>query len=940
VVTCGRRMLRRNRSSAAVVAFHGNVDSNKKMPVAVEKTIAPTESQKIVQVADKKATKQTKEGITVHFQWDSKKGEFPHLYYTNVNGKENTKTTSPGVPMHDDGDGWYSYTIPDAKSADVQVSVPEYGYQTTLQNKTGEDWWLSQGNWYQENPVSETKDKKQEVATQEKEVEVKKDAKKVATDSKITVHCYSEKSTPKVYYWNALPEDKETDWPGEEMKAEEDGWYSYTFDSTSKINVLFLVDEQQSDDFCANKAGDWYFDGSKWSQKENSPTKEPTKTEGPVVTAGPKPTKDPNVKVTHNDFREESIYFVMTARFYDGDKSNNIHCDHDQEVGNGDSDPAWRGDFKGLIEKLDYIKALGFSAIWITPVVENASGYDFHGYHAVNMKKVDPRLESSDTTYQTLIDEAHKRGMKIIQDIVLNHTSNSGEEGMFPIVDRTYTLDKGASGNSVTTTPKDSAKSSLDEFMNKVSNGAYSDYNAALADTKNGPSWQYQSRDQWMKSADLVYRKKVDIGWEDFTVTTGQFAGDCMELNTEYPKVYNYLIDAYDGYIEQGVDAFRIDTVKHISRLTMNDVFIPAFKKKAEAEGNNNFYMYAEVACRTNEFINHGVKQVSPLYYTWKSTKDYGWNSTSDDGKDNLALCKQEYDDGKETDFEGKAKSTANAILKGNEYHTPDYSESSGMGVIDYGMHFNFASANKAFETGKAEDTYMNDSTWNVVYVDSHDYGPSIDGRNDQDGSDLWRYDGGTEAWAENMDLMFTFRGIPCLYYGSEIEFKKGLRIDNYFKALEDTGRAYFGDNIEGSVTTTDFGEYSGATGAMATTLNSPLAKHLSKLNRIRRAVPALQKGQYSTEGCNGNMAFKRRYTDTGVDSYALVAISGKATFTGVLDGTYVDLVSGKTATASGGTLTTDEIGKANMRVYVLQNATAEEYGANGKIGESLTYLK
>ncbi|MBQ1392816.1 MAG: starch-binding protein, partial [Lachnospiraceae bacterium] len=360
-------MLRRNRSSAAVVAFHGNVDSNKKMPVAVEKTIAPTESQKIVQVADKKATKQTKEGITVHFQWDSKKGEFPHLYYTNVNGKENTKTTSPGVPMHDDGDGWYSYTIPDAKSADVQVSVPEYGYQTTLQNKTGEDWWLSQGNWYQENPVSETKDKKQEVATQEKEVEVKKDAKKVATDSKITVHCYSEKSTPKVYYWNALPEDKETDWPGEEMKAEEDGWYSYTFDSTSKINVLFLVDEQQSDDFCANKAGDWYFDGSKWSQKENSPTKEPTKTEGPVVTAGPKPTKDPNVKVTHNDFREESIYFVMTARFYDGDKSNNIHCDHDQEVGNGDSDPAWRGDFKGLIEKLDYIKALGFSAIWITP---------------------------------------------------------------------------------------------------------------------------------------------------------------------------------------------------------------------------------------------------------------------------------------------------------------------------------------------------------------------------------------------------------------------------------------------------------------------------------------------------------------------------------------------------------------------------------------------
>lgn len=63
-------------------------------------------------------------------------------------------------------------------------------------------------------------------------------------------------------------------------------------------------------------------------------------------------------------------------------QGNNVHCWDDQQANNPDSDPAWRGDFKGLIEKLDYIKALGFSAIWITPVVTNASGYDYHGYHA------------------------------------------------------------------------------------------------------------------------------------------------------------------------------------------------------------------------------------------------------------------------------------------------------------------------------------------------------------------------------------------------------------------------------------------------------------------------------------------------------------------------------------------------------------------------------
>ena len=75
---------------------------------------------------------------------------------------------------------------------------------------------------------------------------------------------------------------------------------------------------------------------------------------------------------SRTDFRDESIYFTMVTRFYNGDESNDVQCwDGTQYNLN---DPAWRGDFKGLIEKLDYIKALGFTAVWITPVVENISG--------------------------------------------------------------------------------------------------------------------------------------------------------------------------------------------------------------------------------------------------------------------------------------------------------------------------------------------------------------------------------------------------------------------------------------------------------------------------------------------------------------------------------------------------------------------------------------
>ena len=129
---------------------------------------------------------------------------------------------------------------------------------------------------------------------------------------------------------------------------------------------------------------------------------------------------------------------------------------------------------------------------------------------------------------------------------------------------------------------------------------------------------------------------------------------------------------------------------------------------------------------------------------------------------------------------------------------------------------------------------------------------------------------------------MFTFRGIPCIYYGSEVEFKKGVVIDggDGHLPLESTGRAYFGDYLEGTVTASDFAKYS-ANGTVADTLESPLAKHLQKLNLIRREIPALQKGQYSTSGCKGSkFAFKRRYTDGDIDSYVLVTVSGGATFT------------------------------------------------------------
>ena len=147
------------------------------------------------------------------------------------------------------------------------------------------------------------------------------------------------------------------------------------------------------------------------------------------------------------DFRDETIYFAMTTRFYDGDPNNNVYCwDGVKNI----NDPEWRGDFQGLIDKLDYIKALGFTAVWITPIVENGSGLDYHGYHAMDFSKIDHRYVSKESTdadadvaFQKLIDEVHKRGMKLILDIVLQHTGNFGENYLCKMFKKDYTQDLG-----------------------------------------------------------------------------------------------------------------------------------------------------------------------------------------------------------------------------------------------------------------------------------------------------------------------------------------------------------------------------------------------------------------------------------------------------------------------------------------------------------------
>lgn len=176
---------------------------------------------------------------------------------------------------------------------------------------------------------------------------------------------------------------------------------------------------------------------------------------------------------------------------------------------------------------------------------------------------------------------------------------------------------------------------------------------------------------------------------------------------------------------------------------------------------------------------------------------------------------------------------------------------------------------------------------------------------------------------------MFTFRGIPCIYYGSEVEFQKGQKVDGggTDMPVKNTGRAYFGHYLEGNVTATDFGVYT-ASGNVAITLDGDLANHIRRLNMIRAAVPALRKGQYTFDGCkaSGGWAFKRAYQD----SYALVAINGGATFSNVPAGTYTDLVTGETF-QGGGSITVKAPGTQGQLRVLVKDWTGGKVGEDGK---------
>ena len=119
----------------------------------------------------------------------------------------------------------------------------------------------------------------------------------------------------------------------------------------------------------------------------------------------------------------DALYLIMPDRFADGNPDNNEVDGLRNPVSVDRSNPSGRhgGDLKGIMEHLDYIQQLGVTAIWLTPVLENdLPGGSYHGYATTDYYKVDPRFGSNEE-YRQLVEECHKRGIKVVMDMIFNH---------------------------------------------------------------------------------------------------------------------------------------------------------------------------------------------------------------------------------------------------------------------------------------------------------------------------------------------------------------------------------------------------------------------------------------------------------------------------------------------------------------------------------------
>ncbi|GGQ37602.1 1,4-alpha-glucan branching enzyme [Streptomyces virginiae] len=297
-----------------------------------------------------------------------------------------------------------------------------------------------------------------------------------------------------------------------------------------------------------------------------------------------------------NDLTREQFYFVLPDRFANGDPRNDRGglTGSRLETGLDPTDKGFYqgGDLKGLTDRLDYIKGLGTTAIWMAPIFKNqpvqGKGDDvsagYHGYWITDFTQVDPHF-GTNADLERLIDKAHAKGMKVFFDVITNHTADVVDyreasysylsKGAFP-----YLTKEGAPFDD-----KDYADGK--KKFPKVDGESFP-RTPFVPDAKKNlkvPGWLNDP---------TMYHNRGDSTFAGESSEQGDFFG-LDDLWTERPEVVSGMEKIYEKWVKDfQIDGFRIDTVKHVNTEFWTQ-WATALDEYAAERGREDFFMFGEV---------------------------------------------------------------------------------------------------------------------------------------------------------------------------------------------------------------------------------------------------------------------------------------------------------------------------------------------------------
>ncbi|MFI8385659.1 pullulanase-type alpha-1,6-glucosidase [Streptomyces sp. NPDC085540] len=318
-----------------------------------------------------------------------------------------------------------------------------------------------------------------------------------------------------------------------------------------------------------------------------------------AATSGP-PAPPPDAKLAaepaRHDLTREQFYFVLPDRFANGDPGNDRGglTGSRLETGLDPTDKGFYqgGDLKGLTDRLDYIKGLGTTAIWLAPIFKNqpvqGKGADvsagYHGYWITDFTQVDPHF-GTNADLERLIDKAHGKGMKVFFDVITNHTAD-----VVDYREASYSyLSKGAfpylTKDGVPFDDKDYADGK-GKFP-KVDGGSFP-RTPFVPDAKKNlkvPGWLNDP---------TMYHNRGNSTFAGESSDQGDFFG-LDDLWTERPEVVSGMEKIYEKWVRDfRIDGFRIDTVKHVNTEFWTQ-WATALDSYAAKRGRDDFFMFGEV---------------------------------------------------------------------------------------------------------------------------------------------------------------------------------------------------------------------------------------------------------------------------------------------------------------------------------------------------------